>query len=94
MAVEVTQMPALKRAVRPHVDLSGEWPGNTPQGLMRDVHKALRGHPGMVIYSYVHSGDPKNDFNPFYVVSRDTMRQLLAAAGLAPSDIPNHLGDL
>ncbi|MCO6011536.1 hypothetical protein NE236_41955 [Actinoallomurus purpureus] len=83
------ELPALKRAVRPHVDLSGERPGNTAEGLMRDVLRLVRDHPDVIVRTTVHDGDV-GDMRPFYVVPQDLMRQILAAAGIDYRDIPNH----
>lgn len=89
MTVEVTQTLALKRAVRPHVDLSGERPGNTADALLEDVFRLLRNHPNAIVHTTVHDGQ-LGDMHPFYVVPQELMRKILAAAGIDYRNIPNH----
>jgi hypothetical protein len=78
--------PALKRAPRPHVDLSGARPGNTAEGLMRAVLKALRDHDDVMVHSMVHDGDI-SDMRGFYVIPQELIRQLFAAAGIDLDEI-------
>jgi hypothetical protein len=84
------ETPVVKRAVRPHVDLTGERPLNTADGLMNWIVRVFRANPNVIVDTYVNDcGDPA-DFVPFYIVPRALIRELCTAAGVDSKNIPTH----
>jgi 2-phosphoglycerate kinase len=87
MAATEDQTYTLWRTVRPHVDVSGQRPGNTAEGLMRHVLQVLQSGYDVVIHSTVHDGHLM-DMKGFYIVPQDLMRKILTDAGIDYRDIP------